>query len=282
MGSIVWIASYPRSGNTWTRTFLHNLLQVMRGEAAGPQDINAMHRLTTWDVLPRWWEGLLTRPLAEAGRAEVAALRAQVHRRIAEAADGVVFVKTHAALVLSEGHPTIERAVTAGAIYLVRNPLDAVISNAHHYGISLERAIEVMNLANAVTNNHARGAYEHFGAWWQNVDSWTRRPHRRLIVLRYEDLLADPAAEFRRLARHLGLTPGEAEISAAIERSRFERLQRQEDELGFRERPLSSERFFRAGRSEQWRATLTAAQVAAVVAGNRAQMERFGYLPEGF
>lgn len=279
MGSIVWLASYPRSGNTWTRGFLHSLAAVLRGEDPNALDINRMFQLTTWDVMPVWWRDELKKPLEEAAPAEVAALRPRVQQKIADNADGVVFVKTHNALVLSNGQPTINMRVTSGAIYIVRNPLDAVISNAHHFGLDLDRAVEQLNCDGFQIPNHEHGVYEHYGSWWQNVDSWTRKPHRTIYVMRYEDMLGDPLGTFGRLAAHLLMRPTPAQLRQAIEAADFQRLKSQEEEKGFKERPKASSAFFRAGRAGEWREVLSAGQVKAIVDRNRPLMARFGYLP---
>lgn len=112
MGGIVWIASYPKSGNTWTRNFLHNLLHPS-GET---HDINQMTGLTTYEIAGHWYRDLLSKPIKECEPAEIAAVRAQAQQRIADNADGLVFVKTHNALGADHGHSLINTKVTAGAI----------------------------------------------------------------------------------------------------------------------------------------------------------------------
>ncbi len=67
----------------------------------------------------------------------------------------------------------------------------------------------------------------------------------------------------------------------AISNSSFEALKAQEDERGFVERSQYS-RFFRSGRAGQWKAVLSDEQVKRIVSDHREQMERFGYVPEGF
>jgi hypothetical protein len=279
MGKIIWLASYPRSGNTWTRAVLHNLLAGLRGEAT-PLEINALHRSTTWEALPGWWQGLLRQPLERCTKAEVAAVRMQAQQRFADQATGLALVKTHHAFARSQGHPTINMKATAGAIYLLRNPLDLAVSLAAHLNYPLDRAIAELNQDGYETVNQQGGAYEHYGSWRRHVDSWTSVPSPRLLVLRYEDLLADPLTGFGKLAAHIGLQPPATLLSGAIAGADFKRLQAQELVGGFIERPISSRVFFRAGRAEQWRDTLTPAQVRAVVEPNRAVMARFGYLPE--
>jgi hypothetical protein len=105
-------------------------------------------------------------------------------------------------------------------------------------------------------------------------------PHRALYVMRYEDMLADSAKAFGALARHLLLNPTPAQLETAIERSSFEKLQAQEKEKGFRERPdRATQNFFREGRVGQWKEVLTQAQIDRIVNDHGEQMQRFGYLP---
>lgn len=278
---IVWLASYPRSGNTWTRNFLHNLFRVLDGKELVPQDINALGEYTLWDVAGQRFERLLGKPLSVASRNEIAATRVKVQQQIADEADAPVFVKTHNALVLDRGHPTINMGATSGAIYIVRNPLDVVISFAPHFGIDLDAAIDKMGRRGLETDITERAVYEVYGSWSENVMSWTRKPHRAIYVMRYEDMLQRPLEIFRGLCRHLLLNPSDTQLARAIELSSFEQAKAQEAEKGYRERPNQSKSFFRAGRAEQWRQQLSHQQVCRIVTENREQMARFGYVPEG-
>jgi sulfotransferase family protein len=278
---IVWIASYPKSGNTWVRAFLHSLIREQNGER-GEQDINEMSRFSTWDLdRQRYADFLGFVPDNASHRPEIAATRHAVHRQIADSSENVILIKTHNCLVMDRGHSTINFAVTAGAIYVVRNPLDVAISYAHHVGTSIDDAIERMALTDAETNGSDDAVYEVQGSWSQHVWSWTRNANRALHVVRYEDLLADPKAAFGAMARHLLLNPSRRQLTRAIEGSSFARLQTQEKEKGFRERsPKADQNFFREGRAGQWREVLTPAQVDRIVRDHGEQMQRFGYLPE--
>ncbi len=277
---IVWIASYPKSGNTWARAFLHNLVRARQWEH-GEQDINAMDRFSTWELDKKRYAAFLGfEPDNAAHRSEIAATRHAVQREIADSVQGLVFVKTHNCLVMDRGHSTINFAVTAGAVYVVRNPLDIAISYAHHAGITVDEAIDHMNATDGETVGNDKAIYEVHGSWSQHVWSWTRNAHRALHVMRYEDMLADPEKTFAALAQHLLLNPSRRALAQAIERSSFARLQAQEREKGFRERPpQADENFFREGRAGQWRDELTREQVDRIVRDHGEQMQRFGYLP---
>jgi hypothetical protein len=276
---LVWLASYPRSGNTWTRAFLHNLFKGMSGES-GSQNINGLNRFTAAvNGRELYAETLGFRPTDE-HRDQIAAARHEVQRRTAERFEGLIFTKTHQALLVDRGFTTINFAVTAGAIYIVRNPLDVAISYAHHLGCPLDETIAVMGRANAEIPVTETQVHEVVGSWSQHVLSWTHKPHQTIHVMRYEDMLATPERTFGGLARHLLLAPTPGQVSDAIERSSFARLRDQEESEGFQERPSQTGRFFREGRAGQWQDILTKEQVARIVKDHGPQMARFGYLPD--
>jgi hypothetical protein len=274
MGGLVWLASYPKSGNTWTRAFLHNLLD--QGDKT--VDINAMHAVTTTDNSPAWFEPMIDRPIVEYVPEKLAALRPKVHQAIADASEGLIFVKTHNALVSHAGVPMITTRLTAGAVYIVRNPLDVAVSYSHHMGTTVDDTIALMAEVGRMTPTHAKGAYQILGSWSENVMSWTRRQSPSLFVMRYEDMQQKPRETFGALAGFMTLKPSDAELDRAIELSSFERLKEQEQQSGFREKPASAKEFFRKGQTGEWRKVLTRRQVRAIIDSHREQMGRFGYL----
>lgn len=276
MGKIVWIASYPRSGNTWVRYFLMALLARLRGDTATP-DINKLYRFSTWDALNIWWAKPLGKLPSDASRAEVAALRASVQAQIAAEGPPINFVKTHSLKGRSYGHPTINTGVSAGAVYLVRNPLDIAVSSARYLNLSPAAAVQRLNQAGYETFNQAAGVYEPYGSWSENVESWTARNEKGVLALRFEDLLAQPEESFGALARHVGMRPTPEQLQAAIEVSAFARLAEQEKEKTFIERPSSARRFFEAGRADQWQEGLAQELVDSILQAHGATMRRFGY-----
>jgi hypothetical protein len=122
--------------------------------------------------------------------------RARAQQYLADLVDGLIFVKTHHALAVDRGHPTINFSVTAGAVYIVRNPLDVAVSYAHHLAGSIDQAIDLVNTKNAETAVSDKQVYELYGSWSQHALSWTRKPHRAIYVMRYEDMLAEPHKTF--------------------------------------------------------------------------------------
>jgi hypothetical protein len=277
MGGVVWIASYPRSGNTWIRAFLHSLLNITGGKEE--LDLNSLAERSTWDIAAHWYEPFLQKSPDQVTKEAVAAARPLAQQRIADSVDGLVFVKTHAALVKDRGTPTIDMTRTAGAIYVVRNPLDVAISYAKHLGMPIARAVHILNMPRFETDNFPTAVYEFYGSWSQHVASWTRRPHRAVFIVRYEDLLADPLVAFGRMAEHLHIEASAEQIGRAVRLSSFERLSALEAETGFREKPADSSGFFRKGTVGQWRNELPPRLIEQIVGEHGETMRRFGYLP---
>jgi hypothetical protein len=278
MAGIIWLASYPKSGNTWVRAFLHNLLR----DPARSYDINRLSDLTPGDSQIDKYRVLDPAFGEDYSDERVQALRPQVHRAIAASWPDTVVVKTHNALIEEEGAPLVALEVTAGAIYVVRNPLDVAISFSHHNAASIDDIIAFMAQPGARSVSNAANVYEVYGSWSEHVASWTATPNPRLHVMRYEDMLASPARSFGALVTFLGLDAPRARIAKAIRLSSFAVLREQERRHGFREKPVVADKFFREGTAGQWRKRLTPAQIAAIVAAHREQMARYAYLPPGY
>lgn len=274
MGALIWLASYPKSGNTWLRTFLHHLL--LNPPAALPPD--ELSRFTLGDGDRAWYDKAAGRPTFGLSEAETAQLRPRAQALMTAAFPDSVFVKTHSALGEHHGTPLINPAVTAGAIYVLRDPRDVAISGAHHYGTDIDGMIERMANPLAATGDTPANVYTFMSSWSQHVTGWTHRPHPQLLVLRYEDMESRPLGSFGRIAQFLGLKPPKDRLERAIRFSSFKVVQNMEQQHGFKERSEHAERFFRVGRSGQWRKTLSGAQVARIERDHGEVMRKFGYL----
>lgn len=278
MGNIVWLASYPKSGNTWLRVFLANVIAGGRE----PVPLSELPRYCEDEARPELFSAVAGRPSTELDFAEIAELRPQVHALIAARASGTRLVKSHNRAGTFDGHPLHNMTVTAGAVYVVRNPLDLAVSMTHHFGLSLDEAIDRLGSDRAATANDRLFVSQILGSWSQHVGSWADIASERVVVLRYEDLLAKPGKYFVKAARLLGYGQDRARIERAVRHSSFEQLASMERRHGFVEASDKGTRFFRKGRMNQWREALSREQVQRVVAAHREQMARFRYLPAGY
>jgi hypothetical protein len=274
MSGIVWIASYPKSGNTWVRLFIANLI----ADRPEPLDINAVGTFVPGEADPGWFRRSARRPLNELSDEEIAALRPAVQESIARARPRGLLLKTHNALGEHKGHPLISMAATAWSIYIVRDPRDVALSARSHFGLGLDETIAAMARSTRSSPRPEQQIYEVYESWSNHVKSWTQFRHPRLLVLRYEDLLAEPLRSFTAVARALGLERDRGRVERAIAHSSFAEVSAQERAKGFGERSTYGGHFFRSGRAGAWREELTAAQAERIARDHAAQMRRFGYL----
>ncbi len=276
MSGILWLASYPKSGNTWMRVFLANLIL----DEPEPLELKRINEVCSSEPNEVWFKPFAKGEVSALSERRIAALRVKAQDRAAQLNKNIVLMKTHSLYGRDHGYPTISVKASVGVIYIVRDPRDVVISAADHYGLTIDQAIEMMNDKKARGRGMAGSTvHELMGSWSDHVRSWTGWKHTPLLVLRYEDMLADPYGQLGGVARKVGITLDEARIRRAVEFSSFEKLQAQEAETGFVEKSVNSQRFFRSGRAGTWRETLTADQAAAIERHHAEQMRRFGYLP---
>lgn len=279
MKRIVWLASYPRSGNTWLRVLLENL----RAGGTQPVSINALSTAYASDrALFETCTGL---EAADLSPAEIARLRPAAYRELARRAEADVLLKVHDAYRPGDDAPPLfPQEATRAVVYVIRNPLDVCLSWAAHQGQDVETAIAQLNDPSYALHRHRHRPGLHLDTvlrtWRAHVQSWMDAP-LPLHVVRYEDLLAHTADTFEAVVRFLGWTDDRGRIEQAVRFSRFERLQAQERAASFREKPARPAPFFRRGQSGGWRTDLTARQVEQVVAAQHDVMARFGYLHDG-
>jgi hypothetical protein len=276
---IVWLASYPKSGNTWLRMFLYHVARIVSGRPREKDEINKLGRASAYETrLVPLFEQFLGKPLADATILEMMRVRPRVQAAIARRAPGTTLVKTHNLFGVLNDTPTVNAEVSIGAIYLVRDPRDVVLSLSRQLGCTVDEAIDVMHTRGYVTTNSLKGAGEIWGSWSEHVLSWTGDPDGSVLVVRYEDMLGKPTETFSAVVRHLRQQATPAQIAEAISLSSFDKLQRQEEKIGFVERSEHAERFFATGKAGIWREKLTPDQAKSIVDTHHEQMARFAYL----
>lgn len=244
----VWLASYPKSGNTWFRIFLANLLYPEQA----PVDINALPLRTPIASARDLFDQQLALPAALLLPDEIRALRPQVDEALAVNRDEpLLYRKVHDAYeYLPDGRPLLGAGPAFAAIYFVRHPFDVAVSAANHWSCTPDEAAAYLldpEMALA-RGRHALASQlpQRLLTWEGHVVSWLTAP-MPVCVLRYEDMRRDPLPTFRRALRFLGLEHDDVAIEQALAASALERLQGQESERGFREAPVKTRRFFRSG-----------------------------------
>lgn len=275
----IWLASFPKSGNTWIRILFSNLLA---GDEQ-PADINKLVRADlrranlAADRNAFEGEMLIDSSLLTTG--EIDRLRPAFHDSQARAEGPGSLVKVHDAYTcLADGTPLLGRE-TRAALYVVRDPRDVAVSYAFHNHSDHAGAVAQLGdpeLALGPTSGQLR---QRLAGWSGHVRSWLDQRHIRVHQVRYEDLLEDTVGTLRRAVEFVGLECSEEEIAAAVRNARFDELQRQEREHGFRER-VGTAMFFREGRAGAWRETLPPELAQVIERDHGDVMKRLGYKPE--
>ncbi|MCA1198850.1 sulfotransferase domain-containing protein [Sphingomonas sp. R647] len=268
MSGIYWLASYPKSGNTWLRLLL-------RSYAAGGAavDINA--------AAPKGWSinaravfdeaiGVAASDLTDR---EILAWWPSVLRQWALGRRDPAYLKTHMIAWPFD--------LSLGAVYLVRDPRDVALSLARHADRSIDAAITMMGTRDKIMDRSRDQLPSRlpqlWGSWSQNVESWLGALPFPVHVQSYEALRADPAAALTELLPVLGFQVDRAAIDAAVAATALETLRAQEAARGFVEAE-GPNRFFGEGRVGGWRDRLTPAQCARIKADHGPAMARLGYL----
>jgi hypothetical protein len=279
MKRIVWLASYPKSGNTWFRVFLANLLR----DPDEPVNIN---ELQTGPIASA--RGPLDDSLgydsSNLTHGEIDRLRPEFYSRQAKEGDAPLFLKVHDAYTfLPDGRPLFPPEATEAVLYFIRNPLDVCISYAHHSGRSdCCKTINAMGNPEHVIasklNRHNDQLRQKMLSWSQHVLSWVEAPGHRVHIMRYEDMKQKTEETFTAAAHFAKLPTEPARIRKAIHFSRFEELSKQEEKAGFRERLHADRKFFRKGQIGSDRESLSAEQIQQLIRDHSQIMKRFGYL----
>ena len=275
MPGIIWLASYPKSGNTWLRAFLANYIS----NAQRPVPINDLPNHILGDNLILHYEQFTGRAAEDFTEHDIARLRPRIHEWFAKSSPNDVFVKTHNAIWQVGGSPLITPSATAGAIYVARNPMDVAISFAHHYQVDYDRAIESLCEEEYRLPMSSGLLPQYLGSWSRHAKSWTEAPGLTLHLMRYEDMVSKPVRAFGRLIKFLGMPKDPDRLKRAIRFSSFKELQSQEQQTKFVEsRPDGKVSFFRAGKVGSWRETLSPDQIALLTERNREVMTKLGYM----
>ena len=261
---IVWIASYPKSGNTWIRSFIStyylsnkdkfefNLLQNIKQfphEKFFNKKINNINSaINSWDAAQSNINNLNT----------------------------FTFLKTHSALVKINNKPFTSSKHSIAGIYVVRDPRNIVTSISNHYQLSFEESLAFMTnnrkflIKENNTNNF--GSFTFLNSWSEHYKSWKKNKQFNLLFIKYEDLEKDTFNSFRNIVIYLNKVlkkdkeMDEERIKKIIKTISFEKLKRKEQKEGFPEAIINQKKqkkinFFYLGKNNKWEKILTRNQV---------------------
>ncbi len=277
---IIWIASYPKSGNTWFRIFLSNLL----ADRDNPIHINDLIK-TPIASSRNSFDYITGVPSEDLTHREIDILRPKVYIYLSKFANKTLFKKVHDAYTyLADGRPLFPSEASKAVIYIVRNPIDVAISMAHYNGSSYEKMIKVLNDPNyafcAKTNKLFEQLRQKLGDWSYHVNSWTKQSNIPVLTIRYEDMKNNAYNTFKKAVEFLELDKSKDTIQKAINFSDLSILQEQEKEVEFNENSMHANYFFRKGYIGEGKYIYNKQEINTIINKHKNIMKNFHYINE--
>jgi len=276
--NIIWLASYPKSGNTWCRLFIASYLKKFTNNL----DINNIQIGTIFSskTIIENYAGI---DISEFKTNEINNLRKYAFANWAQSYDEDVYVKTHDAYILDSSNKNmfpIEE--TKCAIYFIRNPLDVCVSFSNHMNCSYEKAVKKMcdnNFSISASKKKYNSQVEQKLLSWQlHVKSWTEQTDMPVLVVKYEDMLINPEKEFKKILKFVGIKINLTELKNSVKICSFKNLKTNEKKFGFKEKPTNCKSFFNVGKSGYYKNLLSTEQINKIINTQHYVMKIFGYI----
>ena len=232
---IIWISSYPKSGNTWLRSLISNYFFSKDGNFS-------FELIKQIDSFPsskffRNYEDKFEKP------EDTSKYWIKEQEKI-NSLNKIFFLKTHNALCKINGNKFTDQNNTLAAIYLVRDPRNVITSIANHYQITTRNAFDFMKDKNRGIIEREGNRYTGFQplfSWDLHLKSWTENTLYPSLIIKYEDLIIDTASVFKKVLEFIKKISNsknninEQKLLKCVENCKFSNLKTMEREKGFDE-----------------------------------------------
>ena len=281
----VWLASYPKSGNTLLRSML----------AAYFFSEDGVYNFSLNDNIRQFPSTKLFERMGIDITNEKEVIKNYIKAQESiNQKEKLQFLKTHSYLFNIDNIPFTNLNNTLGVIYIVRDPRNVVTSYAHHSGISPEHAarsmIELYKYKGDLTSINSERATLYMGTWSGNYNSWkSLKDPGRYLLIKYEDLINYKDLTFRKVIKFLCMLKGvkfkldQVKFRNVIESTEFKKMQKLEQEEGFREAKIDSKTgekipFFNLGAKNDWKKILDPEIKTKIEMNFKKEMKELGYL----
>ena len=279
---IIWIASYPKSGNTWLRSIISALVYSKDG-------IFTFDKLKKIEQFPekKFFKDLV-KNFGDFDEIKNNWIAAQDKINLDEK---IKFFKTHQGnFKIGNDHFTNNQN-TQAVIYIVRDPRNLVTSISNHYSLSLNEACKFLTSPELRGNGKSweekkDGIYNFLGKWNEHYKSWTNNT-KNLLLLRYEDLITEPKKELEKLIfflnKYVNFETSDIKINKILESTSFKNLKKMEQEGSFMENVIKKEtgsnvNFFNLGPKNIWQNSLDKKIIKKIEDDFKDEMKEIGYL----
>ena len=271
----IFLASYPKSGNTWLRSIIGNFYKS--GKDFSLNDLKSIPLLSIKKHFDEFENKIYTEN-NELHFDWVSQNIIQCQNLLNTKSDHLNIFKTH-----SVRHKKFtNESVNAGFIYIVRDPRDIVISFKNFTGKDYDEIINELLFEKKLMIG-SNGIQELLSTWELNVQSWLNYSTVPRLIIKYEDLQLKPKSivlkirDFLNKIHKLKLNLNDHDIDQIIENTSFNNLKKLEDRSGFDEATKHS-KFFRSGTSNQWKDILSKSQIKLIEKNLQSMMKYFNYI----
>ena len=281
MKKIIWISSYPKSGNTWMRFLISNYFFNNTNEFNFQIADNTILMFPQLSLMKKIVDKktLIENPF------NITKYWLDLQKQVSIDGGNVVFFKNHNALISIEKNDFTNMDLTLAAIYIVRDPRDVVISYAHYKNESYDKVISDLcdkKLFYNISSIDNFPYIEILGSWSYHYKSWKfGMPDMPRVIIKYEDLLKDCIGQFNNtidfLSKILNHKKDNNKIQFSVENSEFSLLQEGEKKFGMKTNK-GKDKFFRTGKAEQWKDLLSLNQIKKIEASCKQGMKELNYL----
>ncbi len=277
---IIFISSYPKSGNTWIRILISALLNNNNGLFAlkDLENIKLFSQVTYFSHFEK-------AKYQKNGNLDfnfVINNWINAQKRINQRTKKIRFFKTHNVRGKINGNFFTDETVCLGFVYIFRDPRDIAISFAKHMGTSLDKAIEIMLFNNNYMTTNFQ-VNESVCTWKNNLDSWLHFKGVSRLIIKYEDIINNTPRILHQIIEFLiniakiKINDDTNQVNNILQSTSFYRLEQLEKENGFSEASIHS-KFFRKGKVEQWKNILSSNQIKLIEKELYTPMSVLGYL----
>ena len=280
MSKIIWISSYPKSGNTWMRYFIANYF-FNNIRINDPNIIKKIKAFPNTEILRKISskDEIIDNPY------DISKYWIKSQELIKIANGNICFLKNHNALANIKNHPFTNETHSLSCIYIIRDPRDVVVSYAKYKNMNYDRAIKDIcckELLYTLSKKHVFPRVDILGSWKYHFLSWKNGMNKMpKIFVKYEDLINDSYGNFYKvidfLSKILGFKINTEQIEFSIKCSSFKNLKKFENKMGFFENESKSD-FFRSGKVGNWKNELSISQIKHIETEFKSEMKLLGYL----
>tara|TARA_B100001057_G_scaffold490983_1_gene580295 strand:- start:3672 stop:4514 length:843 start_codon:yes stop_codon:yes gene_type:complete len=279
MGKIVWISSYPKSGNTWMRYLLANYF-YNPSNAPSAKIINNIKKFNIDDSLKTTKEELQK---IKKNPYNISKYWIPSQKKLLEENDNILFLKNHNSLLKIKENNFSNKNCSLASIYIVRDPRDVVVSYAHYSNLSYDETIDKLltDKLLCVIDKDNPWNVEVIGSWKFHYLSWKNGiPGTPIIVIRYEDLIRNTYIEFLKvitfLSKILKFKVNYNQLVFSVNASSFKNLKKFEINNDFKEN-RGQNLFFRKGKTNDWIDNLNKNQISRIEKELSNEIEKLGY-----